>query len=144
LGQALINAVAVELMAWLVHRLLGRVVATVAMAGCALLVWSMGSEVLYRPWGPYAVVLPFTLYLVAVWGSVAGDRVALVVAVVAGSYCVQTNLAYALLVPGLAALAAGATVFRLLPRGDTSAAGAAARRATARGAAVAVAALVWA
>ncbi len=146
LGQALINAVAVLLMAWLVHRLLGRVAATVAMAGCALLVWSMGSEVLYRPWGPYAVVLPFTLYLVAVWGGVAGDRVALVVAVVAGSYCLQTNLAYALLVPGLAALAAGATVLRLLPRGDTSAAGAAARRATARGAAVAlaVAALVWA
>jgi len=141
LGQALINAVAVALAAWLVHRMLGRVAATVAMAGFALLVWSMGSEVLYRPWGPYAVVLPFALFLVAVWGSVAGDRVALVVAVVAGSYCVQTNLAYALLVPGLAALAAGATVLRLVRAGTP-----AARRAAARGGALALAvgALVWA
>lgn len=145
MGQALLNTVAVVLVAWLVHRVAGRVATTVTMAGVALLVWSMGSEVLYRPWGPYAVVLPFVLYLVAVWCSVAGDRVALVVAVVAGTYCVQTNLSYALLVPGLAALAAGATVLRLVRRDGTSAADAAARRATARGAAVAVAvgAVVW-
>src|SRR4029453_7116670 len=113
-GQALINVVALGLLAWLVHRLLGRLATTVAIAGCALLVWSMGSEVLYRPWGPYAVVLPFALYLVAVWASLAGDRVALMVPGGAGSYCLQTNLAYALLVPGLAALVVAATVLRLV------------------------------
>src|SRR5262245_55237180 len=42
-GQALLNVVAVGLLAWLVHRLAGRLATTIAMAGCALLVWSMGS-----------------------------------------------------------------------------------------------------
>src|SRR5918994_3529794 len=144
-GQALINAAALAAVAWLVNRLLGRTGATMAMAGCALLVWSMGSELLYRPWGPYAVVLPFVLFLVAVWCSVAGDRVALVVAVVAGSYCLQTNLSYALLVPGLALLAAGWTIARLVRPADTTAAAGPQRRATVRwaGVALVVGAAAW-
>ena len=137
-GQALINAAALAVLAWLCSRLLGRAGATVALAGCALLVWSMGSEVLYRPWGPYAVVLPFLLFLVAVWCSLAGDRVALVVVVVAGSYCLQTHLSYALLVPGLVLLAAGWTIARFVrPAGGPDGAEAA-RRALRRGAGLAV------
>lgn len=145
LGQALVNAAALAVVAWLCSRLLGRAGAAVAMAGGALLVWSMGSEVLYRPWGPYAVVLPFLLFLVAVWCSLAGDRAALVVLVVAGSYCLQTHLSYALLVPGLVLLAAGWTIVRLVRPAGAPGGAAAPRRALYRGAglAVLVGAVAW-
>jgi hypothetical protein len=119
-GQALINATAVALVAWLTNRLLGRTGSTLAMAGSALLVLSMGSEVLYRPWGPYAAVLPFLLLLVAVWCSLADDPVALPVTAVAGSYCLETHLSYSLLVPGLVLLTAGWTILRLVRPTQTS------------------------
>jgi hypothetical protein len=136
-GQALINAAAVALVAVLVNRLLGRTGATFAMAASALLVLSMGSEVLYRPWGPYAAVLPFLLFLVAVWCGLAGDPVALPVAAVAGSYCLQTHLSYSLLVPGLVLLTAGWTILGLVRPTATSPRGEG-KRATARWGAVAV------
>jgi hypothetical protein len=137
-GQALINAAAIAVVAWLVNRLLGRTGATLAIAACALLVWSMGSEVLYRPWGPFAVVLPFVLFLVAVWCSLAGDRVALPVAAVAGSYCLQTHLSYALLVPGLALLTAGWTILQLVRATDTAPHAGPRRHATVRWAGLAL------
>ena len=60
---------------------------------------------LYDPWSQYAPLLPFALFVVAVWCAVAGDLVALPIMVVAGSYALQTHLSYSLLVPGLAGFA---------------------------------------
>jgi len=116
LGMALINGAAVALLGWLVYRRLGTLAAVVAFGLSAGLSWSMGSEMLYDPWSQYAPLLPFALFLVAVWCAVAGDVVAAPIAVVAGSYALQTHLSYSLLVPGLAVFGAAAVVLRLLVR----------------------------
>jgi hypothetical protein len=111
-GMAMGNAAAVGLIGWLVLRRFGGAAAAVAMAFAALLTWSMGSEMLYDPWSQYAPLLPFALFLVAVWCVVAGDLVALPIVVVAGGYALQTHLSYSLLVPGLTAFAVAAVVAR--------------------------------
>ena len=112
-GLALINAAAVALIGWLVLRRVGPAFAALAMGASALLSLSLGSEILYDPWSQHAPLVPFSLFLVAVWCVVAGDVVALPIMVVAGSYAFQTHLSYTVLVPGLAALAVGATLIRL-------------------------------
>ncbi len=121
-GIALVNAAAIAVLGWLVYRRLGPVMATVAMAASALLAWSLGSEILYDPWSQHAPMIPFALFLVATWMALAGDPVALPVAVVSGSYALQTHLSYVILVPAFTALAFGAVAWRVL----------AARRATGR------------
>ena len=107
-GMALVNATAVALIGWLVLRRLGGAAAALAVAFAALLTWSMGSEMLYDPWSQHAPLLPFALFLAAVWCVVAGDLVALPVMAVAGSYALQTHLSYSLLVPGLSGFALAA------------------------------------
>ena len=115
-GMALINALAVAGIAWLVHRLAGAPAATAAMGLSACLAWSMGSEMLYDPWNPYATLFPFALFLVAVWGLMARDRAALLVMVVAGSYVLETHLSYSLLVPGMALFGLGVVAVQLWQR----------------------------
>jgi hypothetical protein len=104
-GMALVTALSIAALGWLVARRLGPAAATVAMACCALLSWSLGSEVLIDAW-QHEPLFPFALYVVAVWCVSAGDDVALPVLVVAGSLVLQTHLSYALLVPGLLVVAA--------------------------------------
>jgi len=114
IGLAAINAVAVGLIACLVARRAGPAIAALAMGTSALLSWSMGSEMLYDPWSQHSPLIPFSLFLVAVWCAVAGDRVALPVMVVAGSYAFETHLSYTILVPGLAAVAVAIMAVRAL------------------------------
>src|SRR5262245_50435605 len=71
---------------------------------------------LYDTWSQHAPLIPFSLFLVAVWAAVAGDVVAAPIAVVAGSYALQTHLSYALLVPGLALFGLAAVLARLWVR----------------------------
>jgi hypothetical protein len=59
----------------------------------------MGSEMLFDPWQPHAVMLPFLLYVVLVWSVTCGDAIALPIAAFAGSLVVQTHLSYAVIVP---------------------------------------------
>jgi hypothetical protein len=115
-GTALVNAAAVATIAWLMTRRRGAPGAALAMAGATLLTWSMGSEMLYDPWSQHAPLLPFALFLVAVWCVMAGDPVALPVMVAAGGYALQTHLSYTMLVPGLATCAVGALVTTTLWR----------------------------
>lgn len=103
-GMALITALSIAALGRLVARRLGPAAATVALACCALLSWSLGSEVLIDAW-QHEPLFPFALYVVAVWCVSAGDEAALPVLVVAGSYVLQTHLSYALLVPGLLVVA---------------------------------------
>jgi hypothetical protein len=109
---ALVNAVAIVGIAWLLRRVHGATAATVGLAGTALLVWSLGSEVLYDPWATYAPLLPLALFLVAVWCAVAGEVVALPVMVVAGSYVAQVHLSFAVVVAGLVVFTLVASVAR--------------------------------
>ncbi|HEV7758892.1 MAG TPA: hypothetical protein VGO78_07880 [Acidimicrobiales bacterium] len=115
-GVATINAVSVAALGWLAYRRLGPPGATLALAGSALLSWSMGSELLYDPWSQHAPLIPFSLFLVAVWCLVAGDPVAAPVLVVAGSYALETHLSYSVVVPGLTVVALVVVGTRLVRR----------------------------
>ena len=113
LGVALVNVLAIVGIAWLVRRRVDIGSATVAMAAVAVLVWSLGSEVLYDPWHTHAPLLPFALFLFAVWSVVAGDLPALVPLVLAGSYASQYHLSFVVPVAALGAFAAAVAVVRL-------------------------------
>lgn len=142
IGMALVNAVAVALVGWLMARRFGPPGAVLAMAAATLLTWSMGSEMLYDPWSQHAPLLPFLLFLVAVWCVVAGDVVALPIMVVAGSYALQTHLSYTILVPGLTAFAlVGLAALCLHQRRNDPEGWATARPRTVRW--LAIAALTW-
>ena len=52
-------------------------------------------------------LLAFFLFLVLVWSVLCDDLVALPVAVVIGSYCLQSEIEYSLVVVAMLALAVG-------------------------------------
>ena len=101
IGAALINGLAVIGIALVAYRRGGPVLGALAMAATATLGWSMGSELLYDPWQPHALILPFLLFLMLVWALGCGDSAALPWTLGIGSLIVQTHLSYALLVPAL-------------------------------------------
>jgi hypothetical protein len=102
-GVALVNTLCIVGIAVFAHRRGGALLGTIAMATTAALCWAMGSELLFDPWGPHAVLLPFLFFLVLVWSMTCGDLLALPFAVGVGSLVVQTHLSYVLLVPLLGA-----------------------------------------
>jgi hypothetical protein len=102
-GVALVNTLCIVGIAVFAHRRGGALLGTIAMATTAALCWAMGSELLFDPWGPHAVMLPFLFFLVLVWSMTCGDLLALPFAVGVGSLVVQTHLSYVLLVPLLGA-----------------------------------------
>ncbi|HEY4396550.1 MAG TPA: hypothetical protein VGO28_02645 [Acidimicrobiia bacterium] len=99
IGAAAINVVALLGIAIIGYRRGGAVVGAVAVTVGALLAWSMGSEVLFEPWQPHILLLPFLCFVTLVWAVACGDLVALPWAVGVGSFVVQTHLSYAILVP---------------------------------------------
>ena len=102
-GVALVNSLCIVGIAVFAYRRGGALVGTVAMAATAALCWTMGSELLFEPWNPHSVLLPFLFFIVLVWSMACGDLVALPFAAVAGSLVVQNHLSYVLLVPLIAA-----------------------------------------
>ena len=116
LGVALLNCAAIIGIALFAYRRGGPLFVTAAMAATAALTWSMGSEVLYEPWGPHSALLPFLLYLVLVWSVACGDLVALPFALGTGSLVLQAQLGYALLVPALGVWAVAGLTLELRRR----------------------------
>jgi hypothetical protein len=104
IGVALINVVAVAVIAWLITRIAGTRAVLPAMCAVGLLTWTMGSEMLITPRQHQAMILPYLCLLVAAWAVTAGDRWGIVVAVAAGSLVAQTHLSYPVLVAALTAL----------------------------------------
>jgi hypothetical protein len=100
-GVALVNLACVAGIATFAWRRGGARSTALAMAACAGLAWTMGSELLFSPWQPHALLFPFLAFLFAVWSLVSGDALALPWAVVLASVLVQTHLSYAVLVPVL-------------------------------------------
>lgn len=107
IGTALINGLAVGGAIALVRSRLGVVAGSAAAVAFAGLAWAMGSVILHDPWGPFAIILPFGLFVVAVGIAAGGEARTLPVVALAGSLVLQTHASYVLLVPGLAALAVG-------------------------------------
>ncbi|MBA2496709.1 MAG: hypothetical protein H0V33_06365 [Acidimicrobiia bacterium] len=100
-GVALLNIASVVGIALAARRRLGAPGTAVAAAGAAGLVWSMGSELLFDPWQPHALLLPALAFLVLAWALTDGDLIALPWTLALGSLLVQTHLSYAFLVPAL-------------------------------------------
>jgi hypothetical protein len=120
-GMALINGVAVAGLYVACRRRGGTVAAALGLAVAALLCWSLGSAVLVEPWHATAVLLPFLLLCTLAWSVADGDLVCLPFAVVVGSFVLQTNLSYAVLVPVV--LTWSVIGFALRRRSDRSARG---------------------
>jgi hypothetical protein len=110
---ALINGLSVVGIAWFAFRRGGALVGSLATAVTATLCWTMGSEVLYEPWNPHSVLLPFLLFLVLVWSVSCGDLLALPFAAGVESLVAESHLSYALIVPVLGVLAVLLLVLRL-------------------------------
>jgi hypothetical protein len=116
IGVLLLNSAAVIGIALVAHRRGGPLTATAAMAMTAGLTWTMGSELLFDPWQPHAMLLPFLLFVVLVWSLACGDLVMLPFAVGVASLVLQTHLSYAFLVPVLALWGAGALAWTIRRR----------------------------
>lgn len=104
-GMVVVNAASIAAVAWLARRRAGDGLAVAAMVAVSGLLLAMGHSLLFDPWNPYAALLPFLVFLFAVWGALCGDGFALLFVAVAGAFALQTHLSYVLLVPGLTALA---------------------------------------
>lgn len=104
-GVALINIVAIVLTAWLARRRGGDGFAVAVMVAVAVLLLTIGHELLFDPWNPFVALLPFLAFLFAVWSAVDGDGQALLIVAIAGAFVLQTHLSYVLLVPGLTVVA---------------------------------------
>ncbi len=101
-GVAIVNAVAVIGIALFAYRRGGPLLGTAAAAATAALCWTMSGRLLFDPWSPNSLLLPFLLFLVLVWSMSCGDLVALPLAAGVGSLLLATNLGLGLLVPVLA------------------------------------------
>jgi hypothetical protein len=79
---------------WLALRRGGLPLALGVAAALALLVRAYGTAILTEAWNPYLPVMAWIVFVLAVWSVVCDDLAMLVVAVVAGSFCMQTHLPY--------------------------------------------------
>lgn len=101
IAAAGLNIGAILGIAWAAYRRGGGLLVASAMAVTTILGWSMGSELLFDPWQPHSLVLPFLLYLFLTWSLACGDLPALPWTVGVASLLVQTHLTYTYLVPAL-------------------------------------------
>jgi hypothetical protein len=102
----LVHLVAIALALWLAARRGGAVFAVALGAALAIVVRAGGPDMLTEPWNPWMGLLPFLALVLAVWSVLDGERWAIVLAVAAGSYCIQAHVGYVIVVTGLLALAA--------------------------------------
>ena len=122
LTMATINAVCVLAAGWLATRRLGPRVATVAYLAMAMLVWTMGSEVLIDAAPMQMITIPFALFLFAVWSVADGDLVAVPILAVIANFLVLDHLALTMLVPviGMCAVAGLAVSLRRARRDEAA------------------------
>lgn len=101
-----VSTVALHLLAmgtalWIAYRRAGvRLMIAVAVV-LAVLTHAYGALTLTQPWNPYLPLLFFLVFLLALWSVFARDVPMLPIAVVAGSLCAQTEVAFTGLVAGL-------------------------------------------
>ena len=98
---ALLNTASVAGIGAVLHRVGGARLALAGLAASSAVAWAMGSELLFDPWQPHSLLLPFLCLLALVWAMVRGLTIALPVAAFVASLIVQTHLSYAVVVPVL-------------------------------------------
>jgi hypothetical protein len=114
---ATVHLVTLAIALWLAWRR-GGPVFVVVLAGClAVVVRAGGPHVFTEPWNPWMGLLPFLVFVLALWCLLEGDLWAAPVAVLAGSYSVQAHAGYLLIVVGML-VAVTAVVIREFWRDD--------------------------
>lgn len=98
IAVAVVNLACIVGVVLLAHRMRG--LRTAIPVGGALLLaqWALGADVLARPLNPSTAIMPILLMLVATWSVLDRDRNGLWVALLAGSYAAQAELAFCPLV----------------------------------------------
>jgi hypothetical protein len=102
-GTGLLNVLSILGIAWCAFRRGGPLLVAVAMLVVSVLTWSMGSFLLFDPWQPHALLLPFLCFVFIAWSLACGDLAALPWAVGLASLITQTHLTYVVLVGALSA-----------------------------------------
>lgn len=95
LAVVVINALAIVATVWVAARIDGPRTAVPVVLGLWLLQWTVGADVLVRPFNPYTAVLPMMLVFVSAWAISRGDLRVLWLYALAVSYVAQANLAFA-------------------------------------------------
>lgn len=93
-GALVVNGAAIAGMALVARRVAGAVPMLLTLVGCAVLVGSLGPDLVRDPWNPYITVLPFGLVLFLSWAMTCGHRFALPVGAAVATFCVQTHVGY--------------------------------------------------
>jgi hypothetical protein len=105
-GALAINGASVAGMAVVARRRGGTPLMLITLLGCALVMRSFGPEQLRVPWHAWVTVLPYGLLVFLTWALACGDRWALPVAVLVGSFVAQTHVGYVALALPLVAFGA--------------------------------------
>jgi hypothetical protein len=107
LGAALIAAVAmITIVGTLLRVDQPLVVGLFGLLVIAVLIRALGAHLLWDPWNPYVIVLPFVALVLLSWRAAAGDERALPLAIAFASFIVQTHVSVALESIALLAVAA--------------------------------------
>ena len=102
-----LNAIAIGVLLWVAFRI-GRLAGVLWVAlPVVLLMRSLGIGLLHSPWNPDVSIFAFFAFLIAAWAVADGHRIMLVVAVLFGSFVVQSHVGDALPVVLVLALAVG-------------------------------------
>ena len=122
-GTVLIEAVAVVGIFVLARRRGGPLLALAAMAMTSVLCWSMGSAALVEPWPPNTLILPAVCFFLLAWSVMDGDLACVPWLVGVGSFLVQSNLSYGVIVPVVIAVAVVGFVLRERQADEASSSG---------------------
>lgn len=109
---ALVNATAAIGIVWWARRSFGVVMGLVVGVALGASTWPLRGDVLADPYNPYAALLPFAAFLVAVVAVLERRRWAAPLAVVAGTYAAQSHLALFGLVAGVTIAASAVALLR--------------------------------
>ncbi|MGH9272258.1 MAG: hypothetical protein ACRDZ2_13405, partial [Ilumatobacteraceae bacterium] len=117
LGVAVFNAACIALAAWAARRIGGYRALLLVTALSAGIAWSMGSELLFDPWQPHAMILPFWSFLIVTWALATGDLLMAPFALGLASLIIQTHLSfvYTIVLVGVAGAGLGVWSFRRAP-----------------------------
>jgi hypothetical protein len=116
IGIGITNTLAIAGACWVAYRRGGvLLVIPAALVACGL-TWTMGSELLFDPWQPHALLLPFLCFLFLAWGLAEGDLLLLPIGVGVGTFLVQTHVSYSYLVPALGLVGVLGLAWRLRAR----------------------------
>jgi hypothetical protein len=84
-----------------------------------VLAHNFGIQIIVEPWNPYLPVVPWVVFVLAVWSVCCADFAMLPIVAFAGSFCMQTHVSYVAPVGGLGLVALAAAARYLWSwRGD--------------------------